>query len=161
MTGTDNLVKAADSPMLKIRTLMLLGVSLTEKIPPYVYELAMRVSIALVFWQSARTKVDGLITLKDSTFFLFQYEYVLPLIPHTWAAYMATYAEHALPFLLVIGLGTRFAALGLLVMTAVIQIFVYPGAWPLHLLWASILLYLVAKGGGVLTLDRVIERRFS
>ncbi len=149
------------SPVKQIRDLVALGVFLTEKIPAFIYELAMRISIALVFWQSARTKVEGLITVKDSTFFLFQYEYALPLIPFEWAAYMATYAEHILPFFLLIGLGTRFAALGLLVMTLVIQIFVYPGAWPLHLLWAAILTYLVANGGGVLTLDRWVEKRFS
>ncbi|MEQ9517925.1 MAG: DoxX family protein [Parvibaculum sp.] len=164
MTGTNSENQngaAAVGLVQPVQNIVELGVSLAEKIPAFVYELAMRISIALVFWQSARTKVDGLITVKESTFFLFQYEYALPIIPFEWAAYMATYAEHVLPFFLVIGLGTRFAALGLLAMTLVIQVFVYPGAWPLHLMWAAILTYLVAKGGGALTLDRLVQQRFS
>jgi putative oxidoreductase len=71
---------------------------------------------------------------------------------------MATYAEHLFPILLVLGLGTRFAALGLLGMTTVIEVFVYPDAWPTHLSWAAILLPLIAKGGGALSLDRLLRR---
>ena len=66
---------------------------------------------------------------------------------------LATLAEHALPVLLVLGLGTRFAALGLLAMTAVIQIFVYPSAWQTHGLWAACLLALIAEGPGRWSLD--------
>lgn len=114
-----------------------------------------RVAVAAIFFLSGRTKVQGLFTIKDSTYELFRSEYALPLIPPELAAQMAATAEHVFPLLLVLGLCTRGAALGLLGMTAVIEIFVYPDAWPTHLSWAALLLPLVAKGGGKWSLDRV------
>jgi putative oxidoreductase len=98
--------------------------------------LASRAAVAAIFFYSARTKVDGLLTIKDTTFLLFEEEYKVPLLPPEFAAYMATYAEHLFPVLLVLGLLTRLSAAALLGMTAVIQIFVYPDAWPTHLTWA-------------------------
>jgi putative oxidoreductase len=148
-------------PIGQIISLVEWAVGLFDRIPSFVFELAMRVSIAMVFWTSARTKVEGFLTLKPSTFFLFEYEYALPLIPHNIAAYMATYAEHFFPILIVLGFATRFGAAALLVMTLVIQIFVYPGAWALHLLWASILIYLMARGAGVVSIDHLIKQKFS
>lgn len=130
-------------------------------VPEWLVAVAARVALAGVFWTSARTKVEGIFSIKESTYFLFQYEYALPVIPFEWAAVMATIAEHVFPIMLVLGLGTRFAALGLLVMTAVIQAFVYPGAWNLHLLWATGLLFLLSRGGGLLSLDHLIDRRFT
>lgn len=121
--------------------------------------LGARLAIAAIFFLSGRTKVEGLLTLKDSTFLLFAEEYRVPLLPSDIAAHLATYAEHALPILLVLGLGTRAAALGLLGMTVVIQTFVYPDAWPTHLSWATLLVYLVARGGGPLALDRLLGLR--
>jgi len=135
--------------------------ALMAALPEWVVAIAARVAVAGVFWTSARTKVEGLFTIKESTYFLFQYEYALPLIPHDWAAVLATIGEHVFPVMLVLGLGTRFGALGLLAMTAVIQIFVYPGAWNLHLLWATGLLYLIVRGGGSVSLDYLIARRFT
>lgn len=129
---------------------------LFDRIPSDVVALALRVFPAMVFFQSGRTKVEGLFSIKDSTWYLFQHEYALPLIPYELAAVMATIAEHALPILLIAGLFTRFAALGLLVMTAVIQTFVYPGAWITHGLWAAALLALIARGPGAWSLDRVL-----
>jgi putative oxidoreductase len=114
-----------------------------------------RVAVAAIFFLSGRTKVQGLFTIKDSTYELFRSEYALPLVPPELAAQMAATAEHVFPLLLVLGLCTRGAALGLLGMTAVIEIFVYPDAWPTHLSWAALLLPLVAKGGGKWSLDRV------
>jgi putative oxidoreductase len=70
---------------------------------------------------------------------------------------VATWSEHLLPLLLLLGLGTRLAALGLLGMTLVIQLFVYPDAWPTHLTWAVALLYLVGRGPGALALDRWLK----
>jgi putative oxidoreductase len=148
-------------PVGQIVSLVEWAVGLFERIPSFVFELALRVSIALVFWTSARTKVEGFLTLKPSTFFLFEYEYALPLIPHEIAAYMATYAEHFFPILIVLGFATRFGAAALLGMTLVIQTFVYPGAWSLHLLWAGVLLYLVARGPGVVSIDHLIKQRFA
>ena len=116
------------------------------------FALALRVFPASVFWASGRTKVEGF-SIADSTWFLFQHEYALPLIPSDWAAVAATLAEHLLPLLLVLGFGTRLAALGLLMMTLVIQIFVYPSAWQTHGLWAACLLALIAEGPGRWSLD--------
>ena len=115
-----------------------------------------RVAVAAIFFLSGRTKVEGLFTIKPSTYELFRTEYALPLVPPELAAHMATTAEHVFPLLLVLGLCTRGAALGLLGMTAVIEVFVYPDAWPTHLSWAALLLPLVAKGGGKWALDRVV-----
>ena len=140
--------------------LVALGISLMERLPYALVALAARVFPAMVFWQSGRTKVDGF-GLKDSTFFLFEYEYALPLIDPAFAAYLATIAEHILPVLLIIGLASRYSALGLLIMTATIQIFVYPGAWVTHGLWAAALLTVVARGPGMLSLDHLIAMRYG
>ncbi len=121
--------------------------------------LVNRIAIAGIFFMSARTKVDGWLSVNDSAYTLFREEYKLPLIPPDIAAHLATYAEHLFPILLVLGLGTRLSALALLVMTAVIEIFVYPEAWPTHLSWAGLLLYLVARGGGTLSLDHALKIR--
>ena len=104
-----------------------------------------------------RTKVEGLFTVPQTTFDLFETEYALPLLdPHT-AAYAAAAAEHVFPILLFLGLFTRCSALALLGMTAVIQIFVYPDAWPTHLSWAAVFLPLIAFGGGRFSLDRLLR----
>jgi len=116
--------------------------------------LAARASVAAIFLYSARTKVEGLLTIKDTTFLLFAEEYKVPLLPPEFAAHMATYAEHLFPLLLILGLCTRLSALALLGMTATIQIFVYPDAWPTHLTWAVPMLYLIGRGGGSLSLDQ-------
>jgi putative oxidoreductase len=121
--------------------------------------LAARLGIAGVFWQSGRTKVDGLIAVSDNAVALFADEYRLPLLPPELGAHLAAYAEHLFPILLVVGLFTRASALALLGMTAVIQIFVYPDAWPTHLVWAAALLYLAARGGGRVSLDASLGLR--
>lgn len=126
-------------------------------IPLPVLSLIARVAIAAVFFLSGRTKVEGLLTITDSTYYLFAEEYRLPLIPSDIAAHLATWSEHLFPVLLVLGLGTRFAALALLGMTAVIEIFVYPLGWPTHLLWAAVLLYVIRFGAGSFSLDRLIR----
>ncbi len=119
--------------------------------------LTARVAVASIFFLSGRTKVDGILTVNDSAYALFREEYKVPLLPPEFAAHMAAYAEHLFPILLVLGLFTRFSALSLLGMTAVIQIFVYPGAWATHLSWAALMLYLIAHGGGTLALDRMLK----
>ena len=120
--------------------------------------LAARVFVGLVFWQSARTKVEGF-SIKDSTYYLFDHVYALPVIPSALAAVLATLAEHGLSVLLILGLASRASALGLLAMTAVIQIFVYQDAWPTHLSWAGLLLYLAGRGAGTISLDRLFGIR--
>lgn len=119
-----------------------------------VLALIVRVAIAAVFWFSGRTKVDGILTVNENTFFLFQEEYKVPLVPPDIAAYMATYAETFFPILLVLGLFTRLSAFSLLIMTVVIEIFVYPLAWPTHLTWAALMLYLIGRGAGKWSLDQ-------
>lgn len=123
-------------------------------LPPWFLLIVARIGIANVFWMSGRTKVEGFLTLKESTFYLFENEYHVPLLPPDVSAYAATYAEHILPILLVLGLFTRFSALGLMVMTLVIQLFVLPGGWPTHLLWMAALLVIVRYGAGPVSLDR-------
>jgi putative oxidoreductase len=121
--------------------------------------LASRIGIGAVFFQSGRTKVEGLLSVTDGAVGLFRDEYRLPLVDPALAAHAAAYAEHLLPLLLVLGLGTRLAALGLLAMTLVIQVLVYPDAWPTHLSWAAPLLLLAARGGGLFSLDRGLGLR--
>ena len=121
---------------------------------PSLLLLIQRLGIAAIFFQSGRTKVDGWFTLSDGTFELFRTDYALPFIPPVPAAYAATISEHVFPILLVLGLFTRLSATALLGMTLVIEIFVYPDAWPTHLSWAGLLLPLIALGGGRFALDR-------
>ena len=151
MTATDTPATPAARAGLLIRR----ANRVAERIPHDLVALAARVFPAAVFWQSARTKVDGF-TIKDSTYFLFENVYALPVIPPAWAAVLATLAEHVLPVLLVLGLLSRVSALGLLGMTAVIQVFVFPGAWVTHGLWAAALLTVLARGPGRLSLDHLL-----
>ena len=126
-------------------------------LPPDLLLLVQRLGIAAVFFQSGRTKVEGLFTIPQTTIDLFELEYGLPLLPPKVAAYLAAGAEHLFPVLLVLGLLTRLSAAALLGMTLVIQIFVYPDAWPTHLSWAALMLPLIALGGGRFALDRPLR----
>ena len=130
-----------------------------ESFSPSLMGLLARLGIAAVFFRSARTKVNDW-TITDSTYYLFEEEYALPLLDPTFAAQLATIAEHLLPVMLVLGLGARFGAAGLLAMTAMIQFFVYPTSWPTHLLWAAPLVYVLAYGPGRLSVDHWIRARF-
>jgi len=132
---------------------------IARALPESLLLLAARVAVAAIFWQSGRTKVDGWLTVSDNAVALFADEYKLPLLAPAPAAHLAAYAEHLFPLLLVLGLATRASALALLGMTAVIQAFVYPDAWPTHLSWAALMLLLIRQGGGALSLDRVFDRR--
>ena len=118
--------------------------------------LVARLGIAAVFFMSGRTKVVGLVTITDSTYDLFRTDYSLPFMDPVVAAHAATYSEHLFPILLVFGIFTRPAALALLGMTSVIEIFVYPDAWPTHLSWTGLLLPLISLGGGRISLDWLV-----
>jgi putative oxidoreductase len=133
--------------------------ALSRSVSDSLLALGARVALAAIFFLSGRTKVEGFLTISQSAYTLFREEYKVPLLPPELAAHLAAYAEHLLPVLLVLGLFTRGAALGLLGMTAVIQCFVYPQAWPTHLSWAVLALFLVGRGGGSLSLDRRIGIR--
>lgn len=122
-----------------------------------VLTLVTRFGVAAIFFQSGRTKVDGILHITDGTYSLFESEYHVPLLPPAVAAHAATYSEHLFSILLVLGLFTRLSALAFLGMTAVIEIFVYPDAWPTHLSWAGLLLFLIARGGGKFSLDRALR----
>lgn len=119
--------------------------------------LIQRLGVAAVFFQSGRTKVEGIFTIPDTTIELFRSEYALPLLPPELAAYMAAGAEHLFPVLLVLGLFTRLSAAALFGMTLVIQTFVYPDAWPTHLSWVGLMLPLIALGAGKYSLDRLLK----
>ncbi len=121
--------------------------------------LVARLAIAAVFFYSGRTKVSGLFTIKPGTYDLFETEYALPLLSPHLAAHLATYAEHLFPLLLVLGLLARLSALALLGMTLVIQVFVYPDAWPTHLTWIGLMLVVIGRGAGWWSLDRLLGIR--
>jgi putative oxidoreductase len=130
-------------------------------LPPALLLLVARLGIAATFLLSGRTKVEGLLTITPATYELFRTDYALPFLPPEIAAHAATYSEHLFPLLLVLGLLTRPAAFALLTMTAIIEIFVYPDAWPVHLTWAGLLLPLIALGGGRWSLDALIVRALA
>jgi putative oxidoreductase len=134
---------------------------LARLLPDALLLLIARLGIAAIFFLSGRTKVEGLLTITPATYELFRTEYALPLVSPEIAAHAATWSEHLFPILLVFGFLTRPAAAALLGMTAVIEIFVYPDAWPTHLSWAAILLPLIARGGGRWSLDALIRTRLS
>lgn len=121
-----------------------------------VLRLFVRIALAGPFFMSGRTKVveGSWFTISDTTYSLFESEYAGVPLPSQFAALAATIAEHLLPALLLIGLGTRFAALGLLGMTITIQIFVYPDAWwSVHMGWAALALTVLLLGPGYISLD--------
>ena len=125
---------------------------------PYAWlALPLRFAVATVFWSSAMAKLANW----DTTLSLFTDEYQLPLLPPEIAAYAATTIELTTPVLLVLGLLTRPAAFVLLGMTAVIEIFVYPQAWPTHIQWAAMLLVLLCRGAGALSIDHLLRRRID
>ncbi|MGY4662429.1 putative oxidoreductase [Pseudomonas chlororaphis] len=148
-------------------------IQLLERIPHSLIAFLARFSIAAVFWKSGQTKIEGLAIdlfsgtfelgmprLADSTIPLFQSEYQVPLLSPELAAHLAAFAEHLFPLLLLVGFATRFSALALLGMTLTIQLFVYPDAYPTHGTWAAVLLYLMARGPGKLSIDHLIARRY-
>lgn len=149
------------------------AIQLFEQIPYSLIAFLARFSIAAVFWKSGQTKVEGFAVdlisgtfqfgeprLAASTLPLFRSEYQVPLLSPEVAAHMATFAEHFFPLLILMGFATRFSALALVGMTLVIQLFVYPDAYPTHGTWLAVLLLLVAKGPGRLSIDHLIARSF-
>jgi putative oxidoreductase len=129
---------------------------LAERIPMSVVQLAGRVAVFHVFWNSAQSKLASWPVALQ----LFALEYRVPLLPPDVAAVLATAAELTGAILIFLGLFTRFAALALLGVVAVIQLFVFPGNWAEHLLWASLLLLFVARGAGIVSIDHFAARLF-
>ena len=126
-----------------------------ECIPYAFLAMPLRLAVATVFWNSAMTKLASW----ETALALFTDEYRVPILPPELAAYMAVSIELTTPVLLVLGLATRPAAAVLLGMTAVIEVFVYPLAWPTHIQWAAMLLVLLARGPGKISIDWLIRRR--
>jgi putative oxidoreductase len=125
-----------------------------ERVPYAMLAIPLRVAVATVFWNSGMAKLADW----NATISLFTDEYRVPLLPPEFAANLALAIELTMPVLLIVGLLTRPAALVLLGMTAVIEIFVYPQAWPTHIQWAAMLLVLLCRGAGALSLDHLIDR---
>lgn len=151
------------------------AVRLLDSIPYALVALFARIVVAHAFFASGQTKVEGPVIggevlgmdlsvivpthIRDAAFTLFAEEYKVPLLPTHLATYMAAIGEHILPVLLVFGLASRFSALGLIAMTMVIQIFVYPDAWwTVHAYWLGLLILIVAQGPGALSLDHLVSR---
>ncbi len=140
------------------------------KVPAWVVSLLARFAVASAFWRSVQTKISGwelfgqswkFWNVSESTFLLFEHEYTVPLLPVKLAAYLATYGEFFLSIAIVLGLLTRLSAGGLLIMTAVIQFFVYPDAWNVHIFWAAVLLYLIKYGGGAISIDYLLHKKIT
>jgi putative oxidoreductase len=132
--------------------------ALFEKTPHSAIALLARISVGATFWMSGQTKVTGFM-LADGTVDLFRDEYRLPLIDPAIAAVLAAISEHLFSALLIIGFASRFAALALLGMTFVIEIFVYPDAWAIHGTWATCFLIIIARGPGAISLDHLLFGR--
>jgi len=128
-----------------------------ESVPYAVLAIPLRLAVATVFWNSGTTKLANW----DAALALFTDEYKVPVLPPELAAYMAATIELTTPVLLVLGLFTRPVALVLLGMTTVIEVFVYPEAWPTHIQWAAMLLVLLCRGAGAFSVDHYLWRRFA
>jgi putative oxidoreductase len=130
------------------------AIALLGRFPPSILQLMFRVAIAAVFWSSGLTKIASW----DTTIALFRDQYMVPLLPPEIAAVISATIELSCSALIVVGLATRLATLPLLGMTFVIEVFVYPEYWTQHLMWASVLLFLLTKGPGVFSLDHYARR---
>jgi putative oxidoreductase len=128
-----------------------------DRVPYAVLALPLRFAVATVFWNSAMAKLANW----ETTLSLFADDYRVPVLPPELAAITATSIELTTPVLLAFGLLTRVASLTLLGMTAVIEIFVYPQAWPTHIQWAAMLLVLLCRGPGSVSLDALLLHRFG
>lgn len=148
--------------MTPILTDARLGTSLTQYVgdvfarlgqfPSSVIQLMARVAVGAVFFKSGLTKTANW----DLTVMLFRDEYAVPVLPPHIAAFLGTTAELTCPILLVLGLAARLGTLPLLAMTFVIQTFVYPENWAEHLTWATLLLLVLTRGPGVVSVDHII-----
>ena len=130
------------------------AIAILDRFPLSILQLMFRVAIAAVFWSSGLTKIASW----DTTIALFRNEYMVPLLPPELAAGMSATFELSCSALIVVGLATRLATLPLLGMTFVIEVFVYPEYWSMHLMWATVLLFLLTKGPGAFSLDHYAER---
>jgi len=131
--------------------------ALVERVPLSLVQLLMRIGVGSVFFKAGVLKYSSW----ELTLLLFRDEYKVPLMDPVLSARMATFNELTFSTLLFLGLATRLSTLPFLGMIAVIQTFVYPDAWTEHLVWASILLFLLVRGPGALSVDHLIRKRFG
>ena len=131
---------------------------------PSLVQLVLRFALAVPFWRSGILKWDGFLQLNDTAVTLFTDEFKLhlpggpyPFPAPTAMAFLSGCGEIAFPVLLVFGLGARFAALGLLFMTLIVELTI-PDGWPIHVTWAAMALAIMAYGPGRLSLDHLFER---
>lgn len=160
----------ADAPPASTtpKRLIVRFVDLCERIPMSLPQLLLRITMAIPFFQSGLTKFDGFLSVSPGAVWLFANDFKLHLFGATLAypfptamAVLSGIGELLFPVLLVLGFGTRFAALGLLGMTAIIQLTI-PDAWQsFHLPWAAMLLAILVYGPGRLSLDELVARRFG
>ncbi|MEX0732535.1 MAG: DoxX family protein [Aquisalimonadaceae bacterium] len=144
------------------------AVSLFRYFPPSLTQLVLRIAVAIPFWRSGLTRWDGFLELSSGAKWLFRNEFQLHILGGQYpmplplaSAYLSAVAEIVLPVMLVLGLGTRFAAFGLLIMTAVIQLTI-PDAWlSHHLPWAAMLLAIISWGPGRVAVDQLLYRQFN
>ena len=134
---------------------------------PSVVQLVLRVALAVAFWRSGILKWAGFLRLNDTAVTLFSDEFMLHLPggPYHFPApavmaFLSGCGEITFPILLILGLGTRFAALGLLFMTLIVELTV-PDGWPIHITWAAMALGIMAYGSGRVSLDYLLGRALS
>jgi putative oxidoreductase len=128
-----------------------------ERVPYSLLALPLRFSVAWIFWNAGQVKLINW----QRTIELFRDEYQVPILPPELAANIALSVELTVPVLLALGLFTRAGVVVLLGMTAVIQAFVYPDAWPTHLQWTAMNLVLLCRGAGFLSVDHFFWHRFA
>ena len=155
----DNIIEAPPYPaaLTGLAYLVRAAIDMLERFPYSIIALAARLFPATVFWRSGQTKIDGW-QVSDNALELFREEYKLPFVDPAVMAHVTVFAELCLPPLLIIGFASRFVALALLGMTLVIEVFVYPHAWPTHGTWAACFLLVIARGPGAISIDAQIER---
>src|SRR5581483_9012898 len=155
MTMTMSKIDAMPNPSLAQRVRA--AYDRLGSLPLSVLQLMARFSMAVIFWRSGQAKLANW----DLTLQLFANEYKVPVLPPEIAAPMAAAVELSCPILLVLGLFTRLATLPMIGMTLVIQIFVYPMSWADHLVWMTMLLLLLSRGAGVISLDHLAKKAFD
>ncbi len=155
MNSTLATTAPAPPPGMAVRIAQL--VRIFERVPYSLLAIPLRLAVATVFWNSGTTKIADW----NATLQLFEDEYKVPLLPPDIAAYIGASIELSTPILLVLGFMTRPAAFVLLGMTTIIEVFVYPQAWPTHIQWAAMLLVLLCRGAGTLSVDHWLWRRFG
>ena len=141
-------------PRASTMTLVQSAIDWLERLPYSLLAIPLRLAVATVFWDSAQSHLANW----QTTLELFQNDYSLPLLSPLLAAYFAVAVEVATPVMLVLGLWTRVASLLLLGMVTVIEVFIYPQAWPTHIQWAAMLLVLLCRGAGRYSVDQILGR---